>query len=54
MKAFYRYRIPESSYAKEETVHIDILVHLQMVTEKPCNLSESRVDLPREQGIGIS
>ena len=25
-----------------------------MVTEKPCNLSEKRVDLPQEKGIGSS
>ena len=25
-----------------------------MVTEKSCNLSEYRVDLPREQGSGTS
>ena len=35
-KAFYRQRIPESSYARKETVDIDILVtkHLGIVTEK--------------------
>ena len=41
-KAFYRQRIPESSYARKETVDIDILVtkHLGIVTEKSCNLSQ--------------
>ena len=36
-KAFYRQRIPQSSFARKETVDIDIL---GMVTEKSCNLSE--------------
>ena len=39
-KAFYRQRIPQFSCARKETVDIDILVHLGMVTEKSCNLSE--------------
>ena len=39
-KAFYRKRIPESSCTRKETVDIDILVTLGMVTEKSCNLSE--------------
>ena len=38
-KTFYRQRIPESSSARKETVDIDIL-HLGMVTEKSCSLSE--------------
>ena len=38
-KAFYRQRIPESSCVRKETVDIGIL-HLGMVTEKSCNLSE--------------
>ena len=39
-KAFSRQIIPESSYARKETVDIDILVTLGMVTEESCNLSE--------------
>ena len=39
-KAFYRQRVPESSCTRKETVDIDILVTLGMVTEKSCNLSE--------------
>ena len=40
MRAFYRQRIPESSNARKETVDIEILKHLGMVTEKSCKLSE--------------
>ena len=47
-KAFYRQRIPESSCARKETVDIYILVTSRNVTEKSCNLSEYRVDFPRE------
>ena len=39
-KAFFRKGIPESSCARKETVAIDILVTLGMVTEKLCNLSD--------------
>ena len=39
-KAFYRQRIPEPDFARKETVNIDILVTLGMVTEKSCHLSE--------------
>ena len=43
-----------SSSARRETVDIDILEHLGMVTEKSCNLSEQEVDLPQEKGSGTS
>ena len=39
-KIFHGYRIPESGCARKETVDIDILKYLGMVTEKLCNLSE--------------
>ena len=52
-KTFYRKRIPESSCARKEIVDIDILV-TSGNGEKSCNLSEQRVDLPREKGSGIS
>ena len=40
-KAFYRQIIPESSCARKETVHIDILVRSRNGDrEKSCNLSE--------------
>ena len=39
-KASYRQIIPESSWARKETVDIDILVISGMVTEKSCDLSE--------------
>ena len=41
-KAFYRQRIPESNCARNQTVEIDILVTLGMVTEKSYNLIMSR------------
>ena len=46
-KAFYKQRIQESSCARKETVHIDILVTFRNGDRKSCNLSE-RVDLPQE------
>ena len=46
-KVFYRQRTPESSCARKETVGIDILV-------TSSNLSELRVDLPREKGSGTT
>ena len=39
-KAFYRWRIPESSCVRKEPVDIDIYVTSKMATEKSCNLSE--------------
>ena len=39
-KAFPKQRIPDSSCMRKETVDIYILIHLGMVTEKSCNLSE--------------
>ena len=53
-KAFYRQIIPESSCARKETVDIDILVTSRNGAEKSCNLSEQRVELPREKGSGTS
>ena len=50
-KAFYRHRIPEFTRARKETVGIDILV---TSTNGDRNLSEKRVDLPREKGSGTS
>ena len=40
MKAFYRQRIPQSSYARKETVDIEIIVTSRNGEEKPYNLSE--------------
>ena len=45
-KAFYRQRIPETRCARKETIDIDILVTSR--NGDACNLSEQRVDLPRE------
>ena len=53
-KTFYRQRIPEFSCARKETVDIDILVTSRNGAEKSCNLSEQRVELPREKGSGTS
>ena len=52
-KALYRQRAPEPICVRKETVDIDILETSRgMVAEKSCNLSEQRVDLPREKGSG--
>ena len=53
-KACYRQRIPESSCARKESVDIDILVTSRNGHRKICNLSEWRVDHPREKGSGTS
>ena len=47
-------RIPESSCARKETVNMYILVTSRNDDKKSCNLSEKRVDLPREEGSGTN
>ena len=39
-KTLKKQKIPEFSRARKETVDMDILQYLGMVTEKSCNLSE--------------
>ena len=39
-KAIGKHSIPESSYARKETVGMDILITSRIVTEKSCNISE--------------
>ena len=54
-KVFYRQKkIPESSYARKETVDIDTLVRSRNGDRKIIHLSEQHVDFPREWGSGAN
>ena len=53
-KAFYRQRIPESSFARKETVDIDILVTSRNGDRKIMQSIRIMRDLPQEKGSGTS
>ena len=48
-KAFYRQRIPDSSCERKETVDIDTLSHLGMVTKKLCNQNNKQNSLKKRE-----
>ena len=53
-KAFYSQRIPESSFARKETVDIDILVTSRNGDRKIMQSIKTTSNLPQEKGSGTS